>query len=120
MLNRLQIQYSSRASFVAVYVAEAHAADEWPVGKKLSCHDQPKNLSRRCELARKFAEKTGLQIPLVVDSMDDGFVTHWGAWPFRFYGILNGKLSLKPQPSTLNNFNFELSELKQWLQQHCC
>lgn len=49
------------------------------------------------------------------DSMQNEFCDVWGGWPFRFYGIVDGVLALKPQPSAENNFNFDFKELKAWL-----
>jgi len=47
-------KYKERAVFLVVYITEAHAKDEWPVGKTISFCNQPKALSERCALARKI------------------------------------------------------------------
>lgn len=115
----MQRRYNGKASFVAVYVCEAHASDEWPVGSKLSRAEQPTTLARRFELARNFVATTGLRIPVLVDSMANEVTSQWGAWPFRFFGISDGVLALKPQPTRENKFNFDIAELEEWLQQQC-
>ena len=38
-----------------VYISEAHARDEWPVGDPIII-DQPKTLSKRLEIANKFRD----------------------------------------------------------------
>ena len=40
----------------AVYIQEAHAKDEWPVGEQVSFCEQPKTLEARLAVARHFVE----------------------------------------------------------------
>jgi hypothetical protein len=40
-------QWKGKVRFLVVYIAEAHASDEWPVGKLTSVTTQPKNLAHR-------------------------------------------------------------------------
>lgn len=114
-LNQLSEAYCGRVTFFAIYVAEAHSADEWPIGQTFSSVDQPTTQKRRCEVASDFVKKTGLSMPILCDSMQNEFCKVWGGWPFRFYGIEDGVLRLKPQPNQENNYNFDLVELKEWL-----
>ena len=55
-LNQLVAEYKGRATFAiaAVYIAEAHAKDEWPVGSAISCCDQPVELQQRMDLAKQL------------------------------------------------------------------
>ena len=75
--------------FLFVYIMEAHAKDEWPLGKTRSKFRQHQTLGERIEAA-KFYLKRSLQmensadaaeIPLAVDLMDNEFNTTFGAWP---------------------------------------
>jgi len=83
------------ASFLAVYIQEAHAHDEWPVGKKISFCNQHKSLSSRCRLAKDV--KSG-EFDILVDNMQNGFQSVFAAWPFRFYIFYDDKILLKGQP----------------------
>jgi len=100
--------------FLAVYITEAHARDEWPCGKSLSFCDQPKTNEERCYLANLAKDKCNITFPYLVDTIENQFETAYAAWPFRFYGFLNGKLSLKPQPNT-QHFAYLIDDLENWL-----
>ena len=57
-----------------VYIQEAHASDEWPVGDLTSVTTQPKSLSHRRELARTAHEDLlGGSVEVLVDDMDNSF-----------------------------------------------
>ena len=57
-----------------VYIQEAHASDEWPVGDLTSVTTQPKSLSHRRELARTAHEDLlGGSVEVLVDDMDNTF-----------------------------------------------
>jgi hypothetical protein len=99
---------------LAVYIAEAHARDEWPVGKTISCVDQPTILTQRLENARQFKMNFNLEMPMLVDNMDNTFHATYGSWPFRFYIIYNGKLALKAEPDQAN-FAYNIDELDNWI-----
>ncbi len=99
---------------MAIYIAEAHARNEWPVGKTISCVDQPTTLSQRLENARQFQKKFYLQMPMLVDNMENTFHTTYGSWPFRFYVIHHGKVVLKAEPGQ-PDFAYDLNEIDQWL-----
>ena len=80
---------------LTIYIAEAHARDQWPAGKTISCVDQPTTLEQRLKHARQFQQKYHFVMPMLVDSMNNTFHTTYGAWPFRFYVIDNRQLSLQ-------------------------
>ena len=63
--------FAGKADFVAVYVSEAHAQDEWALYSDV-CFDQPTTLEARVDIARQMAARLhGDSIPLVVDAMDN-------------------------------------------------
>jgi len=114
-LEEMNQKYSSRGVvFLAVYITEAHARDEWPCGKSLSFCDQPKTNEERCHLANLAKDKCSISFPYLVDTIENQFETTYAAWPFRFYGFLNGKLSLKPQPNT-QHYAYLIDDLENWL-----
>jgi len=110
--------FKDKAVFLAVYLAEAHASDEWPVGPSVSFCKQPKQLSERCALAQKFESEHALGIPMFVDSIENSFDGAFAAWPLRFYVIKDGRLALKAQPN-LEYFTYDPDDLHHWLQANC-
>ena len=103
------------ASWKFVYVAEAHAQDEWPIRSGRFNHGrgavivekQPKKAAERCELARKFVEdfmpkvkSGGSDISMLVDDpeLGDPFEKHYAPWPLRLYLIRDGIVEFIAQP----------------------
>jgi len=117
-LRQLAGEFTGRAAFAAVYITEAHARDEWPVGPKVSFCDQPKTLSERLALADKLNKSIDFALPVVVDGMENAFMKTFAAWPFRYYIIHNGKVALKGQP-LLDKFGYDLdADLRAWFAEH--
>jgi hypothetical protein len=100
--------------FLAVYIAEAHARDQWPVGKTISCADQPTTLQQRLTNAQQFQQNFNFQMPMLVDNMDNTFHNTYGSWPFRFFVISEGKLVLKAEPNK-ENFTYDMNEIDHWI-----
>jgi len=83
---------------VSIYIAEAHAQDQWPLGRHVVVN-QHKTLAERISIASTYAKKYNYEIPLVVDSLANGFMNTYFAHPERFYIIKDGKLVLKATPT---------------------
>jgi len=98
-----------------VYVAEAHARDEWPVGQRISAIEQPTTLEQRVAAARSFVEMHGVRMDVLVDTMSNEFLHTWGSWPFRFYGLEAGCVALKAQPGQDSPSCYNLQDLEDWL-----
>jgi len=111
-MNCLQESFKDIANFVAVYIAEAHAQDEWPLGKKV-CLMQHKTMEERLSAARSFQKDYDFQIPLLVDLMDNNFDGLYSSWPERFYIIDGFKMDLVGFPST--EFGYDRAFLKNCL-----
>lgn len=109
-------RFNNKVSFVVVYITEAHAADEWPVGKTVSFTNQPKTVEERMVLAEKYTEKLNSQIPVVVDTMENEFERRFAAWPMRWYIVQGGRLVFKPQPA---QSGYNPREIEAWLEEHC-
>jgi len=77
-----------RANVAFVYIAEAHAVDEWQMesnveeGVLLHQHGM---LEERFAAAREGVERLGLTMPVLVDGMDDAVSEVFAAWPERLY-----------------------------------
>lgn len=100
--------------FVVVYIAEAHARDQWPAGKTISCVDQPTTLEQRLDNARLCQTKFNFEMPMLVDNMENIFHLTYGSWPFRYYVIHDGRLVLKAEPGK-DDFCYNVDELSQWI-----
>jgi hypothetical protein len=70
--NALYKDFSKSVDFAMIYISEAHAKDEWPLGTKFSW-DQPKTIEERTAIAKKFQEETKYKIPLYVDTIEGSF-----------------------------------------------
>jgi hypothetical protein len=99
---------------LVIYIAEAHARDQWPMGKTISCVDQPKTLEERLENARQCKKNFNFEVPMLVDNMNNDFHLTYGSWPFRFYVIHEDKLVLKAEPHP-KTFGYNMNELDEWI-----
>ncbi|CAF1111635.1 unnamed protein product [Didymodactylos carnosus] len=112
-----QICLNHRPMILVAGSTEAHAKDQWPIGKTISCNNQPKIMEERLEIANRFCNEFKLEMPVLIDNMDNTFHSTYGAWPFRFYIIHNGKLVFKAQPGQ-DNYAYNLDELDEWIEQY--
>jgi len=126
-IHRLQNKYGESISFLAIYIVEAHAIDEWPVGDPLKV-TQPKTIAERCGVARAFMSEYKLKLPMVVDQLDNNFSNKFAGWPVRFYVVQrentidsgresNWKLVFKAQPDHKNTYDSVPKQLDSYLAQ---
>ena len=92
-LGGLAARVARRADVALVYIAEAHARDEWPVGNPLRIA-QPATTAERCAVARRLLRETAAGaaaaagVGVYVDGAEeDGFDEAFRAWPTRFYAL---------------------------------
>jgi len=119
-LPGLQEAFHGRAAFALVYIAEAHASDEWPVGLSISHARAPRTLPERMELARQLVVRTQRQcpswnVPVLVDGMEDLFQQSFAAWPMRFFVLDGGRVVHKAQPDP-ETCTYHLDDLEAWLE----
>jgi len=103
-----------------VYIAEAHALDEWPMGDGFegsSCKAimQAKTTKDRLTAARLLVEELKYEVPLVLDSMDDQFEKAYAAWPLRFYIIKGGEIVYKAMPT--DGYRYSTLELDEKIEE---
>jgi len=110
------VEFKDKVGFLTVYITEAHTQDEWPMGDDILLDCQPTEMGERCQVAREFVENTNYMMPLAVDTMDNHFDEHFGAWPVRFFIAQNNVLVYKAQPN--NEHSYDLHEIKNWLLSH--
>jgi hypothetical protein len=89
------VRENAPVRFLTVYVAEAHADDEWPIGsERWRVAHQHRTLPERADVARRAERELGLadRWPTLLDGVapDDTFTRQYGAWPTRFY-IFRGR-----------------------------
>jgi len=56
-----------------------------PCRGQLCRHKQPTTIDERLAIATEFLEVTGINMPMIVDSMQNSFLERFAAWPERFY-----------------------------------
>lgn len=110
-LNSLLDIYGSHADFLGVYITEAHAKDEWPMGTTV-CYRQPKTLEERLGIARNFKEQRGFRWTLLVDSMLNAFNDSYSAFPERLFVIEDSRMVYVGQAGP---FGFNVTEVEDWL-----
>eukprot|EP00808_Paulinella_micropora_P011904 g38167.t1 len=107
-LRQLWTTYHTGVDFLAVYITEAHAKDEWPVGPTFSFAEQPKTQAARLALARLHQQRSQLPFPVVVDDIaTNAFETLYAAWPYRFYILYQGRIMYKAQPDEAHMYTFD-------------
>lgn len=95
--HSLATELSAEVSFLAVYIQEAHAHDEWPISSSRANGSrgvvsikQPTTNEERCGVARQFQQDFKFSIPLLVDTVENGFDNAYAPWPLRFYVFSEG------------------------------
>jgi len=86
-----QIYTPLGVDFLAVYVSEAHASDEWKLGNVVEI-PQHRTVNDRLAAATKFQKETEYKIPLVVDTLENEFEKTYAAWPERAYIVEGGRV----------------------------
>jgi len=109
-----------QADFLTIYIAEAHASDEWALPEAEGAGQiipngivQPQSLAARAALARCFAARFPGVGRLVVDSIDNSANRAYAAWPERLYVIVDGVVVFKSGPGP---FGYVLDDVRAWLE----
>jgi cytochrome oxidase Cu insertion factor (SCO1/SenC/PrrC family) len=88
--SRLHETYKDRVHFLLVYIREAHPTDGWAVPGNQFEVASPKTTEERLAIARDFAKRLNVSMPIVADATDDQVDATYAAWPNRMY-ILDAK-----------------------------
>lgn len=86
-----------------MYIREAHASDEWPLGNQVVI-EQHKILQDRLNAAKTLKEM-GFNVNMVVDSMENRFNTLFEAWPERYYFFEGHDFRIVSEP--MNIFGYD-------------
>jgi hypothetical protein len=85
-----------------VYIAEAHAVDEWQMESNAQegiCITQHTTFDERLAAARLCERRLNLTIPTFVDAMDNAVSRQFAAWPERIYIIgADGRVAFQGGP----------------------
>jgi thiol-disulfide isomerase/thioredoxin len=115
-IEKLYQKYKDRATFVMVYVREAHPTDGW----RMESNDrvgattaQPKSYEERVDVAQKCGKLFNIGFPMLVDTIDDTVGARYSGMPGRLYLIdRDGKVAFK---SGRGPYLFKPAELEQSL-----
>lgn len=115
-VDELAVRYRDDATFLAVYVREAHPTDGWlmdsntQVGVQTA---QPQTFDARVAVAQQCHTKLKYSMPLLVDEIDDPVGNAYSGMPARLYVIdAAGQVAFK---SGRGPFGFKVGELEQAL-----
>ena len=115
-LEKLHRRYADRATFVMVYVREAHPTDGWRMDgndRMGVSFPQPRTDAERRSIAQVCNRAMGLGFPMAIDTMDDAVNTRYSGIPSRFYLVDRaGRVAFK---SGRGPFGFRPAELEQSL-----
>jgi hypothetical protein len=130
-MNSLFAEFRDRAEFLLVYVAEAHAEDEWPISSGRYTADgcpvnlkQPRSAEERIAAAEAFQRAHGIELPILVDppqpGTDGAFEAAYAPWPLRFYGFeaaatAEGEQWRLGYVATPEQCEYSLADLRAWL-----
>lgn len=116
LVDELCKRYQDRATFLGVYVREAHPTDGWKMDSNGAAGvevAQPKTYEERASVAQQCQAKLNYSMPLVVDEINDPVGNTYSGMPARLYVINSeGKVVYK---SGRGPFGFKPSELEQAL-----
>jgi len=96
-------EFEGKADFLTVYIEEAHAVDEWPIGSRLK-YTQPKTMEERFVVIQDFCAALEFDLPLAADLVgvpefpDNDFGKKYCPWPIRLYVIHEGKMEYIAEP----------------------
>ena len=96
-LNELYATYKDQVQFYLIYIREAHPADGWQVPNNLIediIVDEPVTDAARTEVASACQIALDLQLPMLVDSIDNDIDSKYVGLPMRQFLIdADGKIA---------------------------
>lgn len=105
--------FRDRVDFYVVYIQEAHASDMWqmPVNERDGVvYALPKTQQDRSLVASACVRKLGLQMPALIDGIDNAVDRAYTGWPDRLYVIAkDGTVRYKSKPGP---FGFHPEEMR--------
>jgi len=90
-----------------VYIAEAHAQDQWPLGRHVFVYSH-KKIEDRLEIANRYVKTMDYKLPMYVDTMNNTFMNTWWCHPERYFLFYKGKVVMKAQPEDDGWYSFDV------------
>jgi hypothetical protein len=116
-LNKLYREYRDRAAFYIVYIQEAHPIDAWQLDDNLNDDvlvASTKTKDERYTVAGLCVTNLGIELPALIDELDNRVEQAYTGWPDRLYVIhRDGRIAYK---SAAGPFGFKPSEVEASLQ----
>jgi hypothetical protein len=85
-----------------VYIMEAHPSDAWQMPSNVRegvVFASPKSFEERDQVAGACVRKLGIEIPALVDGIDNATEVAYTGWPDRLYVIdAGGRVAYKSAP----------------------
>ncbi len=110
-------RYKDDATFLMVYVREAHPTDGWKMESNMRSGvavKQPTTFNERIDVCGQFCQKLKPAIPVVVDELQDPVGNAYSGMPARLYVIDRaGKVAYK---GGRGPFGFKVGEMEQALE----
>lgn len=107
-----------KVEFFVVYIKEAHPTDGWFMGRNEKAgvnFAAPKTLDERVAIAGEACSVLKLQMPCLVDDIEDSTDTKYEAAPDRLYAIdLEGNIAVQGEPGPFG-FAASVDKVKNWL-----
>jgi hypothetical protein len=121
-LKEFEVEFRDKARFLTVYIEEAHAQDEWPIGSRL-IYNQPKQMEERLNIIQDFKKELDYSLPICADLVgvqgepDNQFEKEFAAWPIRLYVVVyrDGKFLMEHIAEPVLG-TFGLAEIRQVLE----
>ena len=92
-LHKLWAKHRDDVQFVVVYIREAHPEDGWVITSNREqdiAFNDPTSNDERHEAASSCAIRLKINMPVIVDDIDDNIASAYGALPDRLYLIGKG------------------------------
>jgi hypothetical protein len=106
-------EYKDRVAFYVVYIQEAHASDSWRLAGNVSVAT-PRSFDERGAVASSCVRKLGIEMPALVDGVENATEAAYTCWPDRLYLIdRQGRVAYKSGPGP---FGFHPGELRSALE----
>jgi len=96
-LNDIHAKYNDKVRFLLIYIREAHPDDGWRVPENLNRkirYREPTTDTERTAVATVCQIDLGLQMPMLIDSIDNDVEGKYVSLPMRLYLIdRDGKIA---------------------------
>ncbi|MCH8065744.1 MAG: deiodinase [Chloroflexi bacterium] len=100
-MQELHHQYGDRVEFLIVYIQEAHPSDGWEMQINVEeniVYAQPKSFDEREHVAEACSLELKLEIPTLIDDMEDSTDLAYSALPDRLYLIgTDGRIAYRSE-----------------------